>query len=333
MLLLVLAYNASAQTFDLGSELTGADPIRTTNGCNYPSCSAYCTSSGTGDHAATPCTGIITVPAGQYVSISLASNTCSSTSGLDNGDNVTINGSNLPQAPYSSNESVIYSACYYNPNSSSVDITIVLTANRRDETINVDYSIFSSDPGGCIALSLLPIELTEFTAKQVQGGTAIHWGTASESDNAFFSLERSEDGINFREIHREKGAGTSNEVKSYQFIDGKPINGMSYYRLRQVDNNGSENFSKVISIHGNNQAGIEFFPTIANETVFIRFDDPTSVEGSIQVFDQWGRLVKNLHFGDGTEELTIPVAELLPGQYTLLLSKSEQQVVQRFFKL
>ncbi len=84
----------------------------------------------------------------------------------------------------------------------------------------------------------LPIELLEFKAVLSGDNVQVTWATASEINNDFFTIERSEDGSNWKVIHEEAGAGHSTMRMDYSFIDSNPIPGISYYRLKQTDYDG-----------------------------------------------------------------------------------------------
>jgi len=92
----------------------------------------------------------------------------------------------------------------------------------------------------------LPVELLFFAAECIGNAIEIKWQTATETNNEYFSLERSADAKNFKKIAEVKGAGNSNEVLNYSFIDADPLDGTSYYRLVQYDYDGrSETFGPV----------------------------------------------------------------------------------------
>lgn len=95
----------------------------------------------------------------------------------------------------------------------------------------------------------LPIELTSFTARPENFGVILRWTTASERNNAYFEVERSTDLINFEPIARVAGAGNSFQTLDYEAFDSDPHMGTSYYRLRQVDGDGSESWSEVESVY------------------------------------------------------------------------------------
>jgi hypothetical protein len=90
-----------------------------------------------------------------------------------------------------------------------------------------------------------PVELIMFEAKELSGSSAfLHWSTASEKNSSYFSIEKSEDGINFTEIGIVNAQGTSNNIVNYEFDDSH-FNRSSYYRLKIIDKNGSFKYSSL----------------------------------------------------------------------------------------
>lgn len=94
----------------------------------------------------------------------------------------------------------------------------------------------------------LPVEWLAFSAKAVDEKVELNWTTASETNSASFIVERSTDGQQFESIGTLKGAGTTHLQQSYMFWDEKPWPGRNYYRLQQVDFDGSSTYSKVIEV-------------------------------------------------------------------------------------
>lgn len=99
----------------------------------------------------------------------------------------------------------------------------------------------------------LPIELVDFSAAVVRNETAVllEWQTASEINNHYFTLERSLDGFNWTEIHEEFGAGNSNSLLRYEYLDEEPVSGISYYRLKQTDFDGQFEYFPIRSVQIN----------------------------------------------------------------------------------
>jgi hypothetical protein len=104
-------------------------------------------------------------------------------------------------------------------------------------------------------LSTLPVELIDFYASKTENRTVMtNWLTGSELNSDYFEIERSADGYNFESIGEIKAAGNSSSLLTYQFEDKNPLNGVAYYRLKQVDFDGTFEYSdiKSIEIEGNN---------------------------------------------------------------------------------
>ena len=94
----------------------------------------------------------------------------------------------------------------------------------------------------------LPVELHGFKGIATQSGVQLAWETASEQDNAFFEVQRGQSATTFRSIGRVEGAGTTSLSQRYTFQDREAGNGLHYYRLRQVDHDGTESFSAVLTV-------------------------------------------------------------------------------------
>ncbi|SNR89452.1 T9SS type A sorting domain-containing protein [Hymenobacter mucosus] len=95
----------------------------------------------------------------------------------------------------------------------------------------------------------LPVELIRFTGRLGAGNQAtLNWATASEKNSAYFEVERSTDGQRFVVAGRANAAGTSTQQRSYELLDPQPISQLTYYRLHQVDLDGSNTYSSVITL-------------------------------------------------------------------------------------
>ena len=84
-------------------------------------------------------------------------------------------------------------------------------------------------------LNILSAELYSYKVKLDDNNVRIDWATATEVNNDYFVVERSEDSINFEEIGRLQGAANSDELRYYALTDRFPFEGISYYRLKKVD--------------------------------------------------------------------------------------------------
>ena len=98
---------------------------------------------------------------------------------------------------------------------------------------------------------MLPVEWLSFDAKLIADDRQVlcEWATASEANNHHFQVQRSEDTISWETVGTLEGAGTSQEVNTYALVDHRPLSGVSYYRVIQVDHNGQKSPSETRSVH------------------------------------------------------------------------------------
>ncbi len=116
---------------------------------------------------------------------------------------------------------------------------------NNDHHSAIDNVVVTFRTGAC---STLPIELLSFTGEANGETNILKWITATEINNDFFTIERSEDAINFIELGRVNGAGNSLSLKRYSMVDTKPYANITYYKLIQTDFNGQFKPSEIIAV-------------------------------------------------------------------------------------
>lgn len=115
------------------------------------------------------------------------------------------------------------------------------TANSTSFTL--DWTMAG---GASLNCGTLPIELLYFNAEQNNcNQNLLTWSTATESNNNYFQLERSNDGINFITLEKIMGSANSTSIKTYNYKDNQPESTINYYRLKQVDFDGSYTYSNI----------------------------------------------------------------------------------------
>jgi hypothetical protein len=110
----------------------------------------------------------------------------------------------------------------------------------------------------------LPIELIDFNAIMNEDRVEISWTTASEINNDYFIVEKSEDGFDWEFVIETQGSGNSNLIINYFEIDNKPLRGLSYYRLTQVDFDGKQETFNVIPVE-NVEGIMNIYPNPVNK--------------------------------------------------------------------
>lgn len=170
--------------------------------------------------------------------------------------------------------------------------------------------------------SPLGVCLFSFEGKRMPEGNMLKWITYHEQNNAFFEVERSSDAENFAAIgtvHTKALLGNSSYKLQYEFLDDQPIESKNYYRLRQVDQDGSFSFSTVIQLFNEAEDEIRLYPNPARDQIMVMSNEKNiefrieSIQGQ---FIQKGKLPENS---------TISLKGYPPGVY---LIRFKDQVLQ-----
>ncbi|WP_054412173.1 T9SS type A sorting domain-containing protein [Hymenobacter sp. DG25A] len=178
-----------------------------------------------------------------------------------------------------------------------------------------------------IKINPLPVELTAFTAERQGTDVQIKWATASERNSASFLVERSADGLTFQAIGRVAAQGTSTTHHSYQFTDGKSLSGLAYYRLRQLDQDGTAQLSVVRTVQGRPlQAGI--YPNPVQNVLHVEM---AATNGSVQaiITDLVGREVYRTIVPSSHQ---IDLHQLPQGSYLLMLEGQQVHSTHKLVK-
>lgn len=176
------------------------------------------------------------------------------------------------------------------------------------------------DDIGIYYYGIVPVELTSFTAVNSGGNALLRWETATEQNNAGYSVERSADGSNWTEAGYIRGAGTTTERKEYQFTE--PFtNGNMLYRLKQIDFNGSYSYYGPVALNASAPEKFEIlgnYPNPFNPVTVIRFALPVSGRVNAAVYDLSGakvRELKNEFMEAGYHSVMFDASELSSGVY------------------
>lgn len=103
------------------------------------------------------------------------------------------------------------------------------------------------DTLGCVG-TIIPVELSFFKATQLGAKVNLQWSTASETNNIGFDVEKSSDQNNWIKLGFVSGKGTTTEKTNYSYLDDNILTGISYYRLKQIDFDGSINYSAIVNV-------------------------------------------------------------------------------------
>lgn len=177
---------------------------------------------------------------------------------------------------------------------------------------------------------MLPVSWLSFSGKILSNGVALSWQTASEFKNAYFEVERSSNGISFTSIGHVSAQqqGTPN-LNNYQFTDHRPLNGISFYRIKQVDLDGNSSFSAIIKIRVSDDQQYRVIALPGSKQVQVSIPATVNAALNIVIFDVAGRLVLQHPISAGQHTINtgslvsgaIYVVKLIQGNRTLLSRK------------
>ncbi|MEI6852391.1 MAG: T9SS type A sorting domain-containing protein, partial [Bacteroidota bacterium] len=149
--------------------------------------------------------------------------------------------------------------------------------------------------------SPLPVDLVFFNGECNNQLVTLHWSTATETNNSFFSVERSDDGNTWTDIANINGAGNSNQVHNYDYTDENFSNETSYYRLKQTDFDGNVKFFSPISVSctsADDNMQISVYPNPFNEEISLNIDNFPYSKVQIKVFDVIGNMILERNFSE-----------------------------------
>lgn len=172
-----------------------------------------------------------------------------------------------------------------------------------------------------------PIVLSKFNYTVVNKQVNLHWETVSEINNKYFAVEKSTDGINFYEIGRVNGAGTSNSVKQYAFTDNKPAY-INHYRLRQVEFDGKATTSKIVYVKVQQAASIQLVQNIVSSQLEVLVQN--EAKDYINIYDFSGKRIKQVQALTGKQ--FIDVSTLSVGSYLLSWHSNTGEAVNLVFQ-
>jgi hypothetical protein len=171
----------------------------------------------------------------------------------------------------------------------------------------------------------LPVELTSFRSYLKNDQVELQWTTATELNNFGFNVERSTDGDRWSSLGFVAGFGTSSSPKQYGFRDEQldRSSGMLYYRLKQIDRDGSTEYSDVLRVALTAPASVNLtaYPQPFAGSLNINLSSTRNEQVTVTLFNSAMQKVASLYDGtvDGSMSMTVPTADLRDGSYFLLV--------------
>jgi len=181
----------------------------------------------------------------------------------------------------------------------------------------------------------LPVELLLFNAEAKEKHVDLIWTTASEINNSHFIIERSKNTIQTEEVARVNGSGNSTTIKNYSSKDENPMEGISYYRLKQVDYNGDFSYSDWVAVNyaGDERVDIEaVYVAKGSGELIVKCSNPVAGQADFQIFDTGGKLIQSYLPGaiSANWSGSIPLRSAASGSYILRFTANGQSAFKKF---
>jgi hypothetical protein len=181
----------------------------------------------------------------------------------------------------------------------------------------------------------LPVELSHFDAVKYDDRINVNWVTESEFNNDYFAIERSTDAKNFKEIYTLKADGNSNSTKSYSYSDYdiSSLTNTVYYRLKQVDVDGTYVYSNVVSVEVlNNNTSIGRVYKNQSDIVIEVNSKSENKSFELKLIDISGAVVYNntINISKGISKTQIPISTLSRGIYIIVFSGDNESIYKKF---
>lgn len=183
---------------------------------------------------------------------------------------------------------------------------------------NYGYSLWEFKVYGTV--QPLPVTLTSFGVAPQGTGVAVRWATASEQHNAGFEVQRSANGFDFATLGAVAGLGTTQNAHIYSYLDAKPLRTTAYYRLKQLDTDGTVAYSPVAAVQAAAASAVasNIYPNPTADRATVTWETPLAGAGRWHLTNSLGQVVHTEALsGETTTDLSIDLQPYPAGSYVL----------------
>jgi photosystem II stability/assembly factor-like uncharacterized protein len=232
------------------------------------------------------------------------------------------------------NSNLVMNACYScgsswrSVNGGATWTQISLPSTNYQIFIVDSITQFAAQGNGFYKLNsdlFIPVELTSFTAETSENEISLNWTTATELNNQGFEIERSSDNQTFEKIGFVPGFGTTTELKSYTYKIIEFYSGTQYFRLKQIDFDGTYEYSDAIEVEALIPGQFTLFqnyPNPFNPSTSIKFSIPVDSNVKLKLFNLLGQEVAELlnsEISAGIHQVDFNASGLSSGTYFYVL--------------
>lgn len=194
-----------------------------------------------------------------------------------------------------------------------VFILYVDNFDTNNQRFRLDWTLTG---GSSLSCTVLPVELINFEANAESDLVLLSWTTMSENNSDQFIIERSVDGVDFTSIGSTEAAGYSLQRIDYKWADEDPFTGLSYYRLKQMDVDGSWLMSDVVAVNYTALTDVVIYPNPSDGLINVQLEEANSGIQETRIYHISGKLVSTMHHNEKNGgSKNIPVSFLETGTY------------------
>jgi hypothetical protein len=178
----------------------------------------------------------------------------------------------------------------------------------------------------------LPIKLLSFKAVLKDKKVHLDWITITEKNNSYFEVQRSGvDALNFETIETITGSGNSTSLRNYHIVDARPLLGISYYRIKQIDHDGKYSYMGLAPISLDKEIYTSVYADYGHENINVKFGVETESIYIIRVFDVLGKLYKELTVQGikGLNSVDIDVSGMNKGIYFIAINSGNDAITKK----
>ncbi|CAH1001835.1 hypothetical protein LEM8419_02743 [Neolewinella maritima] len=200
----------------------------------------------------------------------------------------------------------------FDPIDGSVTVSFTYRAKDRanvtsnNATVTMEFS------------STLPVTLVYFTGAASGTAVELRWQTSSEYNSDYFVVERSQSGGTYEDIGRIQAEGFTNELQNYTFTDPSPYP-RAYYRLRDVDFDGTYSHSSSMLIDQERAAAVEVYPSLVGPSLWVAYDERSTLQLNVSIYGTDGRRVLSADLAAGQHRIDA-VTQLPRGFYNVVIT-------------
>jgi hypothetical protein len=182
----------------------------------------------------------------------------------------------------------------------------------------------------------VPVTLLSFNASLNNNRTVqLQWKTSNEINNKMFVVEKSTDGVSFSSFTSVDAKNGS--MNTYSIVDAQPFDGINYYRLKQVDKNGSFKYSNIVSVNlkKSDINAFNVYPNPVKDLLTLNINSIIATKATVLITDISGRIInqQTIDLVKGNQSSTLNLTNLKQGNYQITLIWDNEKITQRLVKL